>query len=300
MSLLLFCGAYYLSSGEWLSWFLLLSVLVLPWFSLAVSFPAIRQFTVSSTGTDTITVGQSIQLWLLGSCSLPLPPFQGEICMEQIFTGDQTRFRGEQTAVPTHCGGLRITVERPRIFDYMGLFSFRVRRSEAQTLVVRPKPLPIPDAALPEEDTALAWRPKPGGGFAENHELRDYRPGDSLNQVHWKLSAKTGALVVREAMEPVQGTLLVTMTLCGTPEELDRKLGRLLWMGDHLLNANYHFTLQVLTGQGPMTFSVENSAGLLRSLDLLLCTPPASEEPAQESAFDAQWHCHIGGQPDES
>lgn len=297
---LLLFGAYYLSSGEWLSWFLLVSVLALPWFSLAISLPAIFQFRAGSTGTDTATVGDSLQLWLLGSCDLPLPPFQGVLCLEELFTGTQTRFRGEQSCIPAHCGGLRIRVEKPKVYDYMGLFSFPVRRTEERILVVRPRPLAIADAPLPEEGAALAWKPKAGGGFAENHELRDYRPGDSLNQVHWKLSAKTGALVVREAMEPVRPRVLLTVTLNGSPEELDRKLGRLLWMGDYLLNANYCFTIQARTGQGSLSFAVDNQAALLRSLDVLLCTPAAGPDIREDTIPDAQWHYHIGGQPDES
>jgi hypothetical protein len=80
-----------------------------------------------------------------------------------------------------------------------------------------------------------AWKPKPGGGFAENHEIRLYRPGDKMNQIHWKLSSKMNKLMVREAMEPVQDRVLVEMILRGTPEELDRKFGRLLWTGNYLL-----------------------------------------------------------------
>lgn len=293
-------GVYYLSSGEWLSWFLLVAALVFPWLSLAVSLPALRQLTLSTTGGGTATVSETIQFLLLGTCDHPLPPFQGVITLEHSFTGQKERYQPDQEYVLNHCGSLKLRVEKARSFDYMGLFSFRVRRVEEQMLLIRPRPLPIPDAPLPEEAQAFAWRPKPGGGFAENHELRDYRPGDNLNQVHWKLSAKTGNLIIREAMEPVRGLVLLTMTLKGTPEELDRKLGRFLWMGDHLLNANYHFSLQVLTGQGPMAFSITSDTALRQALDDLLCTPPAASGSIQDQTFEAQWQYHIGGQPDET
>ena len=52
---------------------------------------------------------------------------------------------------------------------------------------------------------ARAWKPKSGGVCRRNHELRLYRPGDSLNQVHWKLTAKTGKWMIRQPMEPQRG-----------------------------------------------------------------------------------------------
>lgn len=297
---LLVFGIYYLSSGEWLSWFLLAAMLALPWLSLAVSLPAIRQMEVSTTGPGEMLPGENSQLWLLASSSMPLPPFQGDIWLESIYTGERQRYSAEKGFQPKHCGGLRITVEKPRVFDYMGLFSFRLRRMEEKLLLVRPRPLALKDITLPEDESALAWRPKHGGGFAENHELREYRPGDGLNQVHWKLSAKTGELVIREPMEPLRGLVLVTMTLSGTLEELDRKLGRLSWMGELLLNHHFNFTLRVLTGQGLMSFEIANQTALHRAMDTLLCTPLALSGSIQEQVFAAQWQYHIGGQPDEA
>ena len=80
--------------------------------------------------------------------------------------------------------------------------------------------------------------------------MRLYRPGDSLNQVHWKLTAKTGKLVVREALEPQLGRMLLTMNLRGNPDILDRKFAELLWMGRHLTELGMRFEIHALTGFG--------------------------------------------------
>lgn len=299
LAVLLFLGLYYAASGEWLSWLLLMCWLVLPFLSLAVSLPAILQLSVSPTGADAMEAGEQTQLWLLGAANLPLPPFQGDILLEHCFTGAMTRYRPEKGLRPLHCGGLRVRVERAAACDYLGLFAFRVRKTGSSLLTVRPKSLPIPNAPMPEGITALRWKPKPGGGFSEHHELRDYRPGDSLTSVHWKLSAKTGNLVVREPMEAIQGALLLTMTLSGTPEELDRKLGRLLWMGHRLLEAGHRYHLQAVTGQGTLSFSVAKRKELLKALDALLVTPPAQSDSVPLPTGQAQWQYHIGGQADE-
>lgn len=292
--------AYYFASGEWLSWILLLSWAGLPWLSLLLTLPAIVRFSVSPTGAEVMEMEEKGRLWLLGSCDLPLPPFQGTIRLTSIYTGHEAPYRTEKGLKPMHCGALTASVERAWIYDYMGIFSFRVRRTKDTVLRVRPRPVAMDHVAMPESISAVSWKPKHGGGYSENHELREYRPGDNLNQVHWKLSAKTGDLILREPMEAVSSTVLLTMTLSGTPEELDRKLGRLLWLGRKLLEEKHRFTLRVLTGQGVLSLQVRDRKELLRGIDTLLCTPLAQSGSIQDECYDAGWHCHIGGQPDEA
>ena len=50
---------------------------------------------------------------------------------------------------------------------------------------------------------------KKGSDYSETFQLREYVPGDSIKQIHWKLSEKLDKLVVREASLPVQKSTLV-------------------------------------------------------------------------------------------
>ena len=63
-----------------------------------------------------------------------------------------------------------------------------------------PAAVPGPRAeSLPEE--APAGHPAPGRALNDpDVTLREYRPGDSLRRVHWKLSAKVDRLLVRESL----------------------------------------------------------------------------------------------------
>ena len=66
----------------------------------------------------------------------------------------------------------------------------------------------MPSAAAPdglrdisaELEARTVLKPKHGGGYAEEHELREYRPGDMVNSIHWKLSSKTDKVIVREPL----------------------------------------------------------------------------------------------------
>ena len=146
---------------------------------------------------------------------------------------------------------------------------------------------------------ARSWRPKPGGGYAENHEIRQYHPGDNLNQIHWKLSAKVGDLMLREPMEPERGLMLLTMDLRGTPEELDIKFGRLLWLGSWLLEHLIPFEVRALTGNGVESWAVTDEWSLQTFMEALLCAPYAKEGSILDRSFAAAWRHHIRGDPDE-
>ena len=291
---------FYIAYQEWFSWLLLLAVLGLPLFSLALSLPAIVTFRGTAAGPDAMEMGTAGTVRLVGTSSLPVPPFRGRLRIRRATTGEQWKQKKEKPLPAEHCGALVITPEKLRVCDYLGLFSIPVGKPAGKTVLVRP--VPVKMRGIPDLSRYLArsWRPKFGGGFAENHELRLYRPGDSLNQVHWKLSAKTGKLILREPMEPERGLVLVTMNLRGTAEELDRKFGRLLWLGGYLLDQNIHFEIRALTAEGVQSHPVGCEKELRDGIDALLRQAPAAEGDLRELGWRASWHCHIGGEPDET
>lgn len=261
---------YYLGNGEWLSWILLLVCLGLPWLSLILSLPAILSLRVQPTGLPIIQQHQPARLWLLGSCKYPMPPFRGGILLESCFTGKSTRYSPDDGLDTRHCGGFLVRAERVQVYDYLGLFSFRVKEVREFSLRIRPQPLT--SALSPDIPEPLAYRPNPAL-VSEAEELRPYRPGDSPNRMHWKLSAKTGTLMFREPMEPLYKPPVLTLTLSGTLEELDTKLGQFLWNGSQLLAQNILFSLHLTTGLGTSTILISTEAELLSALDALLLSP---------------------------
>lgn len=298
--LLVWAALYYVASGEWLSRILLLTILSFPFLSLLVSLPVILDFTASVGGTDAPQQGEDAEFWLLGSSNWPMPLFRGRLRVENCLTGKQWKYTADRALPTDHVGGFRVIPEKVRVCDYLGLFAIPVRKKSAKTILVRPNPEPIREVALPQHLNSCRWVPKHGGGFAENHEHRPYRPGDPLNQVHWKLSAKVNSLIIREPMEAVRETILVTMVLNGTPTELDLKFGRLLWLGRQLLDRRAAFDLRVQTGQGLFARHIASEPELADALDTLLCTPVSQSTPAPGSLGTASWQYHIGGEADET
>ena len=300
--LLLLTGTavYYVASGEWLAWILLLTAVGLPWLSLLLSLPAIWSFQAAPAGAEVLEQGEEAEIWLLGSCPFPLPPFRGILRVTNLLTGKSFRYEQDRGLSTEHCGGYRVAVEKAKVCDYLGLFAFRTRKTKEQTLVVRPRPQAVEDLVDPQRMEINSWVPKTGGGYAENHEHRLYRPGDNLNQLHWKLSAKVGNLILREPMEPVRGAVLLTLALRGSPAELDRKFGRLLYAGDYLLQRELDFEIHALTGAGVVCTHVEDQDTLYKAENRLLCQPLAEPGQSWEEGTPAQWQYHIGGDADEA
>ena len=292
---LLGCLVFYYFYREWLSWLFLMTVGALPWFSLLVSLPAIFTARGRLDLPGDLQIGEDCQVTARLTASFPIPPFYSKLRATHAITGATVNLKSGKSLPTAVCGRLRVRERRLYVCDYLGLFRFPIRRKGLADTYVRPVPVPL--AAIPDfaVKPPQRWKPKPGGGFAENHELRLYRPGDSLNQVHWKLTAKTGKLTIREPMEPDRGLVLVTMNLRGSAEELDRKFGRLLWLGNYLLDKGLHFEVRALTGSGVNTFPVTGEGGLQEMLDTLLCAPPAKEGDLRLMEYRASWHYHISG-----
>jgi len=295
-AVLVFFTAY----QEWFGYLALLIILGLPWFSLLLSLPAMLSFRVEIHCPGRVNRGVETQPRLVGWCRFPAPPFRGRVRVVHPITGEEWLQKTDLPLPTDHCGGLKVTPERVWVCDYLGLFAFPVRKREGRRIIVKPEPVPVRVLPRLERFLARSWRPKAGGGFAENHELRLYRPGDGLNQVHWKLSSKMGKLIIREPMQPERGLVLLTMNLRGSPSELDRKFGRLLWLGNKLLEKEVAFEIRVLTGEGVQSSPVATQQELLAAVEALLFQPPTPEGDLRDKPFRASWQYHIGGEADET
>lgn len=300
LAALLCGGMLYVAYDGWLAGMAMGVILGFPLVSLLLSLPGLFTFRLDIQGDTLLNMGDEGELYLIGTTPCPMLPFRGRLKLRNLISGEVIPYDPNPGLPTAHCGGYTVIVKKARVCDYLGLMAFPVRWKGTRQVLVRPKALPVPDFPDVSRFIPRVWKPKFGGGFGENHELRLYRPGDNLNQIHWKLSAKTGKLTIREPMEPQQGTLLLTMTLRGTPEELDRKFGRLLWAGKYLTDRELTYEIQVLTGEGIQHFQISALCDLENAIDTLLLAPAAQSGFLEEPPRPASWQYHIGGSPDEN
>lgn len=106
-----------------------------------------------------------------------------------------------------NAGNYEISIRKVRIYDISGLFYLPGKSSETASVVVLPDIYPV--GVRPSEavrnfvgDAEVYDTVRGGDDASETLKLRAFKEGDKLKNIHWKLSAKTGELVVRESSMP--------------------------------------------------------------------------------------------------
>ncbi len=294
------CLIFYYAYGQWLGWVLLAAVSVLPVCSLVLSLPVMLTARLQLRMPAAVSAGDLTALELTLRSVLPHPDWKVRVLAHHPLSGKTWLLQPGFDCPTEHCGVLECSFSRGRIYDYLGLFCLRLKTPESRTLVVLPKPRKpavVPDA---QRQLAAAWRPKPGGGFSENHELRLYRPGDSLRQIHWKLSGKTGKLILRQSMEPRGSGMLIWLYLRGDEETLDHKLGNLWWLSRYLQENQLCHDVLAYTDSGIFRRHVDSAEAVQRVLEELLACPAMTATEAPVHTDPAPLQYYIGGDEDET
>ena len=289
------CLILFLLHRQWSACMIFAAMTAMPPASLLLMRQAIRSAQLQHHFPNAMTRGDRAFADVQILCRGPKPNWQANIDLQHSFTGEKQKLKPGDPLPAQHCGCLHISISGIYILDPMGLFRFRLAAPQQLRIPIRP--LPEAPESVPElgNKVAITWRPRRGGGFSENHDLRLYRPGDSLQQIHWKLSAKTGSLILREPMEPLHSRLLLRLDVKGTPDELDRKLSRLLWLSQYLLGKHLPHHWQILSASGLEAFAVTDEESMTRAMDTLLRRTPATEGSVLQHPANAAWWHYIGG-----
>lgn len=293
------CLIFYAAYREWLAWLLLLAVLWMPVLSVAVSLPAMLTVQLILDTPGAIQLGQSCTVTVRPQCKLPCPPIRCRFFMQELSSGRTYICSSGTNWTPEHCGAWAVKLHRGFVYDYLGLVRLRVGKKLNAVIYIEPCPVPMELTGPLGSLTPRRWKPKPGGGFAENHDLRLYRPGDSLHHIHWKMAAKTGTLIYREPMEPDGDAPVLLLSLSGSREKQDEKLGKLLWLSSQLLSRQTVHELKCLTGSGLYKCKIYDSAALTSALHALLQKSAAPADAVlPEEHRDRCFR--IGGESDEA
>lgn len=294
----------------WLAGVVLGWVIALPAAGVISTLPALLscRLRLTTPGGEVIR-GSGWRAGLGGGSALGLPLGRVKARLEvtNALTGEKIQEKlmwlqpggGGTLNIPTpsdHCGLFTLRVTRARALDGLGLCWLPLRRGEPASLYVLPRKegVALPDLP-PVEEGPL--RPRPGGGPGEDYDPRLYRPGDPINTIHWKLSAKREELVVRETLEPVVRRPLITLDRMGTPGELDRRLDVLSGVARALLEAGRPFRLVWLDGEsGELTGrEIEGEEDWKNCLHALLSTPAPRTGRSLLDLAGLDSALHIGG-----
>ncbi|MBR5420245.1 MAG: DUF58 domain-containing protein [Lachnospiraceae bacterium] len=125
----------------------------------------------------------------------PMPP-------QEIVVAAEARSVSE-TAFPIHftaAGMFCLDLEELYVTDYLHLWSFKLTPGIRRELPLLPSkrelaPVRLTKASVESEDSVVS---PDGERSSEISELREYRPGDRLRDVHWKMTARTDQMMIKE------------------------------------------------------------------------------------------------------
>ena len=162
--------------------------------------------------------------------------------------------RGRRTMALTldgqYAGLLRITAARARLYDSFWLLPLPAPAESVGKCALLPRRFPVEtqvgaDASRLEESEVFS-PDKPGADPSETFQLREYVPGDSPRQIHWKLTEKLGRLTVKDFSLPVDRSILLIWErreTRPTPAAEDAQAAVLFSLGQSLLEQAGAFTL---------------------------------------------------------
>lgn len=183
---------------------------------------------------------------------------------------------------PARRGRLRIELRRVVSVFPFGLLRRELSPSLAIETIVWPAPAELRLVGAGFARRRLEGRPRPRAGFGSDLlALRAYRPGDSPRQVHWKATARTGSLLVRQpAAEAVEGYALRVCTEAARwprPVQFELLLSVASALAEHFYRCGrlHSFAL----GADP-AFAVRCLSDLERALDALALAEPGPPMPA--------------------
>ena len=149
-----------------------------------------------------------------------------------------------------YCGRLRLQAEKLYLYDCFGVLPVPVDTDAHGSVTVLPETFDT--VVEPGQDLSLApdadrYSPlRPGYDLSETFEVREYAPGDSPRQIHWKLSGKLDRLMVREPSLPVSRSLLLFWERSGQdpdPRLADAQAEVIASLGRALVQQSLPFTL---------------------------------------------------------
>ena len=165
------------------------------------------------------------RLTLTNHSVLPVFLGKGTLLWENEFTGEKGEMpiafslggKGKQVIEiqgrSQWCGCIRFALNSWKSFDFFGICSRKRKTELCSCTVVMPEKQKQDFSFLTKEGFDMeSFRysgSRPGDDPGETFDIREYREGDSIRQIHWKLTGKIDRLMIREKSFPVDDTVLI-------------------------------------------------------------------------------------------
>lgn len=165
------------------------------------------------------------KMYLENQSAWPVFGGAGVLRWENLFTGEKGEIPlsfslgGKEKQViefeagSNWCGCIRFCFSDWKCQDFFRVFSLKRKADTCAYTVVMPERQKGELSLFTREGFDMeSFRysgSRPGDDPGETYDIREYRSGDSIRQIHWKLSGKLDDIMIREKSFPVDDTVLI-------------------------------------------------------------------------------------------
>lgn len=206
-----------------------------------------------------------VEAELTNRSRLPIPEIRVELGYRDLYSGAEERVLGTAmlddrgSAVlrfhltSVYCGAVAFWLDQVQVLDHMGVFAGKCRNvGGIQEMSVLPdRSREVPEIAERVEQFAADGdsfnQHRSGDDPSETYDIRTYVQGDTMHRIHWKMTAKTDDVMVRDFGQPVEQVTLLLLDMRRGSDELKRErwdffLETVASLSDRLLQLNLvHF-----------------------------------------------------------
>lgn len=235
---------------------LLVFLIILPFISLASGAYGYKHISITATApSEHITAGDEFRIRFHIRNTSPVPLLRCTLLYSfyNFYRQDDEKFSltlaGESFAsehismsFKTSMPGMFVfDADKILISDPLHFHTFTAKVNIHITIPVMPGVIPLPDKDLPKfEGEPFDDLPSESGELTRDiRQLREYRAGDRLRDIHWKASASAGELMVKEYERSIDLMYLLLPEVIKDSEE-----GTLIYyysLGKKMLSQNMGF-----------------------------------------------------------
>lgn len=117
-----------------------------------------------------------------------------------------------------YCGNISFTIDSFLLYDYLNIFHFYKKTNQYVLVSILPDFYIIEDKMVWENPNVLVQSDiysttKSGDDSSEIFTIHEYKEGDRINHIHWKLSLKEDVLMVKEFGHPLDCSVVILVEL---------------------------------------------------------------------------------------
>lgn len=219
MGITLYVAFMYHSTVTMLLFYMEAALFAVAFFSMVFRCFKIRGYIEVPVGIAERGRESLVKLIITNQCFLPVNHIQALIVVNDIMRGRKRRYLMTLPTVPkgeseyirsvsfSGTGNYEITLRKLRIYDITGILFLNIPVKKQGAVQVMPElhdvPVRLTQATKNFYGEADVYDENhPGHDKSELFQVREYRPGDRLQNVHWKLTAKQDELIVKEYSLP--------------------------------------------------------------------------------------------------